>query len=622
VPDIFNLDPRNSSLVRACCATMRRMSGRIPQSFIDDLLNRVDIVEVVDCRVPLKKAGREYTACCPFHNEKTPSFTVSATKQFYHCFGCGAHGTAVGFLMEYNHMSFPEAIEDLAQQCGLEIPYEDGKPDFAPKKQNTDLYEILVKVDQFYRQQLRQHPQAERAIAYLKKRELSGQTAADFGIGFAPPGWDNLLSHFGKQHGIEEALIAAGMLIKKDSGGSYDRFRDRIMFPIRDRRGRTIGFGGRILPDTQEKGEKAPAKYLNSPETVLFHKGQELYGLYEARQALREISRLLVVEGYMDVVALAQAGIHYAVATLGTATTVEHLNSLFRLTNRVVFCFDGDRAGREAAWRALENALPAVQEGRQIHFMFLPDGEDPDTQVKKVGKEAFEASVDKALPFSEFFFQRLRETIDIRTVDGRSQLVEQARPLLGKLTNGIYKNMMAEHLAQLVRREPSEINRLLTNTAEVGSPSKFQAKMRTSEQSRKPPSPVRIALQYLLYQPTLAIHVEDMSRFTGADIPGLILLLEVLDILKKTPTLKTGALLERFRDSEHGKHLQKLAMNHPVLDESISLEAEFQGILKIIERELLQIRYEALLSQERLGQLSAEEEAEFMKLLARLNQFK
>ena len=598
------------------------MAGRIPQSFIDDLINRVDIVEVVDSRVPLKKAGREYTACCPFHNEKTPSFTVSSTKQFYHCFGCGAHGTAVGFLMEYNHMSFPEAIEDLAQQCGLDIPYEDGKPNFAPKKQNTDLYDILAKADQFYRQQLRQHPQSERAISYLKNRELSGQTAADFGIGFAPPGWDSLLSHFGKQAGVEDDLVATGMLIKKDSGGSYDRFRDRIMFPIRDRRGRTIGFGGRILPDTQEKGAKAPAKYLNSPETVLFHKGQELYGLYEARQALRDITRLLVVEGYMDVVSLAQAGIHYAVATLGTATTVEHLNSLFRLSNEVIFCFDGDRAGREAAWRALENALPAMQEGRQIRFMFLPDGEDPDTQVKKIGKEAFEVSIEEALPFSEFFFQRLLESIDITKMDGRAQLDEQAQPLLSKLPNGIYKNMIGAHLAKLTRQEPSEMNRRLNNPGEANESTKFQPQTRTVAQSRQPPSPVRVALQYLLQQPELAQHAVDIDRFTSADIPGLKLLLEVLEILKKTPTLKASALVERFRDSEHGKHLQKLAMNQPEINESIPLEAEFQGVLRIIERNILEIRYEALLSRSELGQLSTEEETEFLTLLGNLKQLK
>ncbi|HHH89105.1 MAG TPA: DNA primase, partial [Aliiroseovarius sp.] len=417
------------------------MSGRIPQSFIDDLLNRTDIVELIDSRVPLKKAGREYTACCPFHNEKTPSFTVSPDKQFYHCFGCGAHGTAVGFLMEYEHLDFPEAIEELARQAGLEVPREGGDADSRPRRQNTELYTLLAQADHFYQQQLRQHPQAARAVDYLKQRGLSGQTAAEFGIGFAPPGWDNLLRQLGNSPALQAQLVTSGMLIRKDDGKCYDRFRDRIMFPIRDARGRCIGFGGRILPDAAEaenaeKSGKKPAKYLNSPETPLFHKGRELYGLFEARRALRRISRLLVVEGYMDVVALAEAGIRYAVATLGTATTADHLQRLFRLCNEVVFCFDGDRAGREAAWRALENALPVMQDGRQIRFLFLPEGEDPDTQVKKIGAADFEAAIEAAMPFSEFFFSRLKQPLDMEHLDGRAQLVSQARPLLDKLPAG------------------------------------------------------------------------------------------------------------------------------------------------------------------------------------------
>ncbi|MCW9023337.1 MAG: DNA primase [Gammaproteobacteria bacterium] len=595
------------------------MAGRIPQFFIDDLLNRVDIVEIIDSRVSLKKAGREYTACCPFHNEKTPSFTVSPNKQFFHCFGCGAHGTAVGFLMEYNHMSFPEAIEELARHCGLEIPYEDGKPDFVPQKQNNDLYDMLNKVDQFYQQQLRNHSQASRAVDYLKNRGLDGKTAAEFGVGFAPPGWDTLLPQFGQNNKIEEALIATGMLIKKDNGGCYDRFRDRIMFPIRDRRGRTIAFGGRILPDTQEKGAKAPAKYLNSPETALFHKGQELYGLYEARQALRDIPRLIVVEGYMDVVSLAQAGIQYAVATLGTATTVDHLNRLFRLTQEVVFCFDGDRAGREAAWRALENALPVMGEGRQIRFMFLPDGEDPDTQVKRVGKSEFEASIDAAMPFSEFFFQRLRESTSMQSIDGRAKLVEQARPLLSKMPDGIFKQLMTEQLAQLARMDTTGMNQLVTNPSSMGQshrPVSHKASQKT------PPSPVRFALQRLLHQPQMAQEIGDTSHLQGGDVPGLNLLLEVLEFLKKNPTLKTGTLIEHFRDTEHGKHLQKLAAWEPEFNEPVSLLSELSDTLKKLAETCLRQRYENLLIRSNQGQLTNEEEAEFSALFEQLKQYK
>jgi len=601
--------------------------ARIPQSFIDDLINRVDIVEIVDSRVPLKKAGREYTACCPFHNEKTPSFTVSSTKQFYHCFGCGAHGTAVGFLMEYDHLSFPEAIEELARQTGLDVPHEGGvrtEADPERQKKSQDLYAILERADQFYQQQLRQHPQAQRAIDYLKQRGLSGQIAAEFGIGFAPPGWDSLIRNMGNSDALQEQLVTTGMLIRKDDGRCYDRFRDRIMFPIRDPRGRCIGFGGRILPDAaegkdnQEKSAKKPAKYLNSPETPLFHKGQELYGLFEARRALRDIPQLLVVEGYMDVVALAEAGIRYAVATLGTATTADHLNRLFRLSNEVVFCFDGDRAGREAAWRALENTLPVMRDGRQVRFMFLPDGEDPDTQVKKIGQAHFETDIDSAMPFSEFFFERLKEPLNMNSLDGRAQLVSQARPLLTKLPDGVMKQMMGQQLDQLGRLQDQ--NFASQTTANTRSARSYRAA--PSRSRNNPPSPVRYILQRLLHQPTLAQQANDLGRFSKGDIPGLDLLIEVLEILQIHTTLRTGSLIERFRESEKASHLQKLATWQPEVDDEASLAEEFTTALNKLEQMCLQQRYDALLAQSNLGQLSQEDEAEYRELFRKLNQNK
>ena len=617
---------------------------RIPQSFIDDLVNRVDIVEIVDSRVPLKKAGREYTACCPFHNEKTPSFTVSPNKQFYHCFGCGAHGTAVGFLMEYDHMSFPEAIEELARQAGLEVPYEGGGRTAADpdrQKQSQDLYAILERADQFYQQQLRQHPQAQRAIDYLKQRGLSGQIAAEFGIGFAPPGWDNLIRNMGNSDALQEQLVTTGMLIRKDDDRCYDRFRDRIMFPIRDPRGRCIGFGGRILPDAaeggdnQEKGAKKPtaaqesasaaggrkpgaAKYLNSPETPLFHKGRELYGLFEARRALRDIPRLLVVEGYMDVVALAEAGIRYAVATLGTATTGDHLNRLFRLCNEVVFCFDGDRAGREAAWRALENTLPVMQDGRQVRFMFLPDGEDPDTQVKKVGRARFETDIDAAMPFSTFFFERLKEPLNMDSLEGRAQLVSQANPLLAKLPDGVMKQTMKEQLGRFARLQDQNPVR----PAPTGARAPHRYPPPASRSRSNTPSRVRYILQRLLHQPALAQQAGDLSRFSKGDVPGLDLLVEVLEILQIHTTLRTGSLIERFRDSEKGSHLQKLAAWQPEVDDEASLAEEFTTALNKLEQMCLQQRYDALLAQSNLGQLSQEDEAEYRELFRKLNQDK
>ncbi|MDJ0740543.1 MAG: DNA primase, partial [Gammaproteobacteria bacterium] len=395
------------------------MPGAIPQHFIDDLLARADIVEIIGRRVPLKKAGREFHACCPFHSEKTPSFTVSPAKQFYHCFGCGAHGSALGFLMEYDRLSFPEAVEELASSMGLEVPREaafDQGPDHRP------LYELLELAAQHYEQQLRQHADAARAVDYLRQRGLSGEIAARFRLGFAPPGWDNLLQALGGDDERVARLRDAGLITEQDHK-RYDRLRDRIIFPIRDGRGRVVGFGGRLLGDGKPK-------YLNSPETPVFHKGRELYGLYEARQADGHPARLLVVEGYMDVVALAQFGIGNAVATLGTATTSDHLEKLYRATPEVVFCFDGDRAGRDAAWKALQTALPLMRDGRQARFLFLPDGEDPDSLVRQIGAAAFTERVGGAQPLSEYLFEKLSAQVDMQTLDGRARLGELTQPLL------------------------------------------------------------------------------------------------------------------------------------------------------------------------------------------------
>ena len=363
------------------------MAGNIPQQFIDDLLTRIDVVDVINQRVPLKKAGTEYKACCPFHDEKTPSFTVSQSKQFYHCFGCGAHGSAIRFLMEYDRLSFPDAIEELAASIGLEVPREDG---FTPRDNRKPVYEILEQAARFYAQQLRHHPKANRAIEYLKNRGLSGEIAKTFHLGFAPPGWDNLLKKFGNDEQSLGLLRKAG-LISEPEGKRYDRFRDRIMFPIHDSRGRVVGFGGRVLDD-------GSPKYLNSPETPVFHKGSELYGLWEAKHANKSLPRVLVVEGYMDVIALAQYDIRNAVATLGTAATDQHLEKLFRTAPEVVFCFDGDRAGRDAAWKALNTALPILRDGRQARFLLLPEGEDPDTYVRRIGKDEFMNQVAKSEP--------------------------------------------------------------------------------------------------------------------------------------------------------------------------------------------------------------------------------
>ncbi|MCU7853909.1 MAG: DNA primase [Candidatus Thiodiazotropha sp. (ex Monitilora ramsayi)] len=535
------------------------MPGKIPSQFIDELLNRVDVVEIINRRVPLKKAGRDFQACCPFHDEKTPSFTVSQPKQFYHCFGCGAHGSAIGFLMEYDNLGFVEAVEELAESAGMEVPREAGLdqgPDLRP------LFDLMDEASRFYQQQLRHHPEASRAIDYLKSRGLTGEIAAKFHVGYAPPGWDNLLSALGQDPSSIGRLSQCG-LTSEPEGKRYDRFRDRIVFPIHDTRGRVIGFGGRVLGDDKPK-------YLNSPETPLFHKGRELYGLHEARRANNKLQRLLVVEGYMDVVALAQFGILNAVATLGTATTQDHLELIFRTCPEVVFCFDGDRAGKDAAWKALQTTLPIMREGREVRFLFLPDGEDPDTLVRKEGQEAFEQRIDDALPLSEFLFQQLTRQVKMETIDGRAHLAELAKPHLDQLPPGLFRRMMYQHLEGLVGIRDGHLDRGEGKPRNVT----HQAVNRQSFKSTRP-TPIRLAIALLLDNPHLvnaADSVEDSWK--QWDTTGTQILSQLLEIIRSQPTLNKAALLERWRDSEHFSHLNKLAehtFNLPEMDQETEL---------------------------------------------------
>ena len=578
------------------------MAGRIPQSFIDELLTRTDIVDVIDSRVQLKKAGREYKACCPFHNEKTPSFTVSQVKQFYHCFGCGAHGTAISFLMDYDHMGFVEAVEELAHMAGLEVPHE-AVADSTAAAASRPLYELLEKAADYYRQQLRDHPESQRAVDYLKQRGLTGDVAARFGIGFAPPGWDNLAGAFGKDRAGRQALLETGLAIERNDGsGIYDRFRDRIQFPIHDRRGRTIGFGGRVL------GDDTP-KYLNSPESVVFHKGSELYGLYEARKAMRQLDRILVVEGYMDVVALAQFDINYAVATLGTATTPEHLERIFRVVPEVIFCFDGDRAGRAAAWRALENTLPVLRDGREARFLFLPEGEDPDTLVRKIGREAFETKVAQATHLSDFLFHHLSESLDLDSIDGRARLVDLARPLLARLPDGIFHQLLLERLAEIAGTDPARLSGRLENPAPEAPPPPVRRPARPGTDS-----PVRGAIALLLHQPELAGEVRGIAFREPDSLPGVTLLQELLEVLWQQPGLNTGALLERWRDRAEGRHLEKLAQWQPLV-EDLDLAAEFHGHIDRIQQQLREARITALLAAGRERSLDNEEKQQLKKLL-------
>ncbi len=567
------------------------MRGLIPDSFIDELLARVDIVDVIERRVPLKKAGREWTACCPFHNERTPSFYVSPAKQFFHCFGCGVHGSAIKFLMDYDRLEFPDAVEELAQTVGLTVPREGGR-DERPREDKTDLYALLDATASWYESEL---PQNAAAQTYCKKRGLDAETIKRFRIGWAPAGYDGVIKSLGHDDRRKALLEEAGMIATGDRG-KYDRFRERLMFPILDRRGRVIAFGGRVL-----SSEQSP-KYLNSPETPLFHKGRELFALWQVKQANQSLARIMVVEGYMDVIALHQAGLPIAVATLGTATTPEHTELLFRAAPDVVFCFDGDRAGRAAAWKALEAALPRLRDGRQAYFLFLPDGEDPDSLVRKEGKDGIEKRIKEATPLSDYFFNELSHDVDMASLDGRARLAERARPLLAKLPDGAFRDLMAQEL------EKRSGARAMLQT----DPAAHRAIQRPMAVQR---SLVRSAISLLLTQPGLADQVDKPYRFLRLDKPGVELLAELLDLARARPGINPAMLVEQFAERPESPSLQKL-MAATVVGEPEAQAAEFFDALRRMEEQTITQRRDALTAKSREGALDSAEKSELRELLA------
>lgn len=576
---------------------MGLMAGRIPRVFINDLLARTDIVDLIDARVKLKKQGKNYHACCPFHNEKTPSFTVNGEKQFYHCFGCGAHGNAIDFLMNYDKLEFVETVEELAAMHNLDVPYEAGSgPSQIERHQRQNLYQLLDGLNAFYQQSLTQ-PNAKDAREYLSRRGLSADVISRFAIGYAPPGWDNVLKRFGGNDENRQSLIDAGMLVTNDKGRSYDRFRERVMFPIRDKRGRVIGFGGRVLGDGQPK-------YLNSPETDIFHKGRQLYGLYEAQLSSPEPARLLVVEGYMDVVALAQYDINYAVASLGTSTTADHIQLLFRVTNNVICCYDGDRAGRDAAWRALETALPYMNDGRQLRFMFLPDGEDPDTLVRKEGKDAFEARMEQAQPLSTFLFNSLMPQVDLSTPDGRAQLSTLALPLITQVPGETLRIYLRQELGKkLGILDDSALERLMPQQAEATARAAPTLKRTT----------MRILIGLLLQNPELAPQVPPLDALDKNKLPGLGLFAELVNTCLSQPGLTTGQLLEQYRGTKEAATLEKLSMWDDIADKDIA-EKTFTDSLNHMFDSMLEQRQEELIARERTHGLSSEERRELWRL--------
>ena len=524
------------------------MAGRIPQNFIDDLIARSDIVEVINARVPLKRKGKEFSACCPFHNEKTPSFTVSENKQFYYCFGCHAKGNVIGFLMDYEHLSYIDAIESLAADAHVDVPHEDNGYSNQNKEDKQPYYDILKQASELFQKELKT---SARAIEYLKQRGLSGEIAKQFKIGYAPEGWNFLINNLGKTTDTLNSLIKTGLIVTKENDKTYDRFRDRIIFPITDQRGRIIGFGGRIL----DQGEP---KYLNSPENTVFHKGYELYGLYEIKQALRKIDRIIVVEGYMDVVALAQNGINYAVASLGTATTIEQIQKTFRTTHEIVFCYDGDNAGKKAAWRALENTLTVIRDGMIAKFLFLPEKEDPDTMVRKEGKDAFEQRIKHAMTLSDFLFENLKSEIDITSREGKAQLASKANALIQKMHNGFLKDLLIEELSTLVGLSQQLLESKISSKSDKNKTVQTTTKPALGQQISN--NKTRLAVALLIQNPILASHHKVPDIFEHAANKGLQLLHTLQLTIESNPDISAAALLERFRDSEHENALSTLSM--------------------------------------------------------------
>lgn len=606
------------------------MPGRIPQRFIDDLLDRIDIVDVIGARIDLRRTGKNHSARCPFHDEKTPSFSVSPDKQFFYCFGCGAGGNAIGFVMDYDRIDFPRAVESLASTVGMTVPTENTREDPRARRRQA-LYEVLEQADHYYRDQLRQAA-AGKAIDYLRERGLSGEIARDYHVGYAPAGWENLIRLVDKDEHKIQLLIEAGLAIhREDNQRVYDRFRDRIMFPIRDNRGRTIAFGGRVLGDDKPK-------YLNSPETLVFHKRRELYGLYEASQKGKNLDRLLVVEGYMDVLALAQFGIDNAVATLGTATTVEHLEKIFRYTSEVVFCFDGDEAGRKAAQRAMETALPAMTDGRSAKFLFMPEGEDPDTLVREIGPEAFRRQLAEAKPLSAFLFEHAGRGLDLSLPDDLASFSQRAAPLMNQLPEGVFRQLLLDRLATKTGLAPDTLRQFLVtdNTADAAEPdypiaaeeslpeygpenfaysdedvgvfhapdaafepatSGGQASKNEAYRGKKVKlSPAHWLTGLLAHHPQLmenitSEQIEQLKMLNTADIN---LLLSVIELLQEQPGMPLYALLGRWRgtrDPEARDQLNDIVNNVLVTNidaKEMPVEDQFNDILNWLLKGALQ----------------------------------
>ena len=590
------------------------MTGRIPRDFIDDLIARTDIVDIVDSRVKLKKAGKNYQACCPFHNEKSPSFTVSAEKQFYHCFGCGEHGNALSFIMEFDRLEFVEAIEELAAHHSIEVPREKTNTPFNPqasqqkKQQRENDYDLMEKAAQFFQHQLKHHANSNKVIDYLKERGLSGEIVKSWEIGYAPPEWQALADTLGTTPEKAQQCIDLKVMTQNDNGKRYDFFRDRLMFPIRDKRGRVIGFGGRVID-----ADQGP-KYLNSPETRIFFKGSELYGLHRARNMQRHIDRIVVVEGYMDVVALSQFDINYAVASLGTSTTPEHVQLMLRNTDEIVCCYDGDKAGRSAAWRTMENALPMLKDGKQMKFLFLPDGEDPDTMVRKIGKPELEALFSEAMPLSKFLFDNLLTRHNVASIEGKASLRAEAEPLIKLVGGTIQKEILQGELSKLLG--DYDRHQLERDISKANASSNRITQPKRGAPQKLSQTPVRMLIRLLIEHPALARELPKVNpaAISDAGLPGLSFLIELHQFCTQQPNVNTALVFEYFREHDFARHLHTLLAQEWLVNEH-EIKSVYVSTFKRLVDQFLTGQTEALIAKSRSIGLSDEEKITLKKLL-------
>lgn len=550
------------------------MAGLIPKYFINDLLTRIDIVDIINSFVTLKKSGSDFKACCPFHDEKSPSFIVSQNKQLYHCFGCGAYGTVISFLMDYNGLDFVEAIEDLASRAGVEVPHEQGG--FHKTKDNSELYELMELIVQYFCRQLRS---SHHAMNYLKDRGLSGEIAKEFELGFAPPGWNNILHALGSSDVAKQRLVQVGMIVKKDDSGYYDRFRNRIIFPIRDQRGRAIGFGGRVLDDSLPK-------YLNSPETPIFHKGYGLYGLFQARHQLKDMERIYIVEGYMDVLALAQYGVRNTIAALGTAVTENQLEKLYRFCPQIIFCFDGDSPGQKAAWRAMEIAIPLLKEGRQIYFMFLPEGDDPDTYIQKHGREKFE-DTSNYVPLSDYLIDKFKQETNLDSREGMGRFIDGIIPLVGKLPTGALRELLVKDIAKLADMNIDSLKNLMNQKQTPIKKTQVLHLVSINKFKKEHNSLIANAISFLLQEPKLAMVISS-DALNDIDIQGMGFLRKLLVLIHEQPEISCASILEHWRDSKYEARMKELSIKDNLLTEPKDLEIRFLEIIEKITQDYQQ----------------------------------